>query len=318
MHTPAQTHTRSQLVSDTPLFLAQAVLETPVSARNTHTVSSGTWPQTHYERLCFLRYFPFEKWEKGVLWRHKRRWDKGTRGPTAFLPCSPQFSPACPWCNWGPIKQRPRPAFHWAVLPCFYRDLDASPGLSTRRGLPTRWVSDCVRESHSVMSNCMVHGIFQARILEWVAFPFSRGSSQPRDRTQVSCITGGFFASWAVREASHKVVVSNSIPPRALQGFYWRRQWGNWERERWRDRVRQGRHVSIGGCACSRRARISTPQEEQISFSILVWGYTKEFAQRAPFFTNIQKLKTTKLAWEQLYLAYLSPSWTSEAMEMKL
>ena len=40
-----------------------------------------------------------------------------------------------------------------------------------------------------------VHGILQARILEWVAFPFSRGSSQPRDRTQVSCIAGGFFNS---------------------------------------------------------------------------------------------------------------------------
>ena len=38
-----------------------------------------------------------------------------------------------------------------------------------------------------------VHGILQARILEWIAFPFSRGSSQPRDRTQVSHITGGFF-----------------------------------------------------------------------------------------------------------------------------
>ena len=41
----------------------------------------------------------------------------------------------------------------------------------------------------------MVHGILQARILEWVAFPFSRGSSQPRDQTQVSRITGGFFTS---------------------------------------------------------------------------------------------------------------------------
>ena len=38
-----------------------------------------------------------------------------------------------------------------------------------------------------------IHGILQARILEWVAFPFSRGSSQPRDWTQVSCIAGGFF-----------------------------------------------------------------------------------------------------------------------------
>ena len=40
-----------------------------------------------------------------------------------------------------------------------------------------------------------VHGILQARILEWVAFPFSRGSSQPRDRTQVSHIAGRFFTS---------------------------------------------------------------------------------------------------------------------------
>jgi len=46
-----------------------------------------------------------------------------------------------------------------------------------------------------------VHGILQARILEWVAFPFSRGSSQLRGRTQVSCIAGGFFTSWATREA---------------------------------------------------------------------------------------------------------------------
>ena len=46
-----------------------------------------------------------------------------------------------------------------------------------------------------------VHGILQARALEWVAFSFSRGSSQPRDRTQVSRIAGGFFTIWATREA---------------------------------------------------------------------------------------------------------------------
>ena len=46
-----------------------------------------------------------------------------------------------------------------------------------------------------------VHGILQGRILEWVAFPFSRGSSQPRDSTQVSRIAGGFFTSWATGEA---------------------------------------------------------------------------------------------------------------------
>ena len=42
-----------------------------------------------------------------------------------------------------------------------------------------------------------VHGILQARILEWVAFSFSRGASQPRDWIQVSHIAGGFFTSWA-------------------------------------------------------------------------------------------------------------------------
>ena len=50
----------------------------------------------------------------------------------------------------------------------------------------------------------IVHGILQARILEWVAFPFSRGSSQPRDRTQVSHIAGGLFTSWATREAHRR------------------------------------------------------------------------------------------------------------------
>ena len=54
----------------------------------------------------------------------------------------------------------------------------------------------------------IVHGILQARILEWVAFPFSRGSSQPRDWTQVSCIAGRFFTIWATREAPIPLSVS--------------------------------------------------------------------------------------------------------------
>ena len=44
--------------------------------------------------------------------------------------------------------------------------------------------------------DCTVHGILQARILERVAIPFSRGSSQPRDQTQVFCIAGRFFTIW--------------------------------------------------------------------------------------------------------------------------
>ena len=46
-----------------------------------------------------------------------------------------------------------------------------------------------------------VHGILLVRILEWVAIPFSRGSSQPRDRAQVSCIMGRCFTVWDTREA---------------------------------------------------------------------------------------------------------------------
>ena len=55
-----------------------------------------------------------------------------------------------------------------------------------------------VTQSYPTVCNPMdytVHGILQARILEWVALPFSSRSSQPRDRTQVSHIAGRFFTS---------------------------------------------------------------------------------------------------------------------------
>ena len=58
------------------------------------------------------------------------------------------------------------------------------------------------------------HGILQARKLEWVAAPFSRRSSQPRDRTQVSCIASGFFTSWVTREA-HESWCGEPIPSQA-------------------------------------------------------------------------------------------------------
>ena len=52
-----------------------------------------------------------------------------------------------------------------------------------------------------------VHEILQARILEWVAIPFSRGSYWPRDRTCISCIAGRFFTIWATREALFTTLV---------------------------------------------------------------------------------------------------------------
>ena len=53
-----------------------------------------------------------------------------------------------------------------------------------------------------------VHGILQARMLEWVAFPFFRGSYQTRDRTQVSGIAGGFFTNWTIREAQSDILAA--------------------------------------------------------------------------------------------------------------
>ena len=56
---------------------------------------------------------------------------------------------------------------------------------------------------HGLWPVSSVHGILQARILEWIAISFSRGSSWSRDRTQVSCIAGRRFTLWATREAQH-------------------------------------------------------------------------------------------------------------------
>ena len=68
--------------------------------------------------------------------------------------------------------------------------------------------------SHSVVSDSCdpmdcsppvssVHGILQARILEWVAISFSTGSSQPKDWTWVSCTVGRFFTDWTTREVPY-------------------------------------------------------------------------------------------------------------------
>ena len=72
--------------------------------------------------------------------------------------------------------------------------------------LAASWFSLKVKVAQSGPALCdpmdyTVHGILQVRILEWVAVPFSRGSSQPRDRTQVSGLVGRFFTSCVTREA---------------------------------------------------------------------------------------------------------------------
>ena len=55
------------------------------------------------------------------------------------------------------------------------------------------------------LSGSSVYGIFQARVQEWIAISFSRGSSRPRNRTQVSLIAGRRLTVWATREAINSV-----------------------------------------------------------------------------------------------------------------
>ena len=74
------------------------------------------------------------------------------------------------------------------------------PGIQSYKGPQSLLCLYQVKVAQSCLTLCdrmdyTVHGILQASILEWIAFPFSRGSSQPRDRTQVSRIAGGFFTS---------------------------------------------------------------------------------------------------------------------------
>ena len=63
-----------------------------------------------------------------------------------------------------------------------------------------------------------LHGILQARVLEWIAISFSRGSSWPRDQTQVSCIAGRRFTLWATRESQEAFPFPFSI---SSFGFLW-------------------------------------------------------------------------------------------------
>ena len=58
--------------------------------------------------------------------------------------------------------------------------------------------------------------ILQARILEWVAYPFSSGSSWPRSQTGISCIAGGSFTNWAIREAPQVMIIINPKTEKAL------------------------------------------------------------------------------------------------------
>ena len=97
-------------------------------------------------------------------------------------------------------------------------------------------VSLSVMSDSCGLPSSLVHGILQARILEWIATPFSRGSSQPRDRTRVSCTAGQFFTVWATRGQEERQgwgwgLYLSRCPHLSLMRF--------WKQSRWYSQVSQ-------------------------------------------------------------------------------
>ena len=99
------------------------------------------------------------------------------------------------------------PLYVLVIAACFWCKVKVDKFCCSRLAPIHLFCICCESESRSVVSDSLLpYGLYspwnsQARILEWVASPFSRGSSQPRDRIQVSHIAGRFFTSWATREA---------------------------------------------------------------------------------------------------------------------
>ena len=103
------------------------------------------------------------------------------------VPCVSLFSP--PWEQWHQLLWR-HEGTHSILCVCVCVCV---------------CVCRCVQlfaTSYTSSPGSSVHGISQARILEWVAISFSRGSSWPKDRTHVSCIAARCFTVWARREAT--------------------------------------------------------------------------------------------------------------------
>ena len=94
-----------------------------------------------------------------------------------------------------------------------------SPGHNTRMG--SRSLLQGIFPTHRLKPGLLHWGwiLYQLshkgspRVLDWIAYPFSSGSSQPRNQTWVSCIAGGFYTNWAIREALIYYTV-------ALKNFY--------------------------------------------------------------------------------------------------
>ena len=142
-----------------------------------------------------------DSWEPALRWPPFRDGLHGSQHPLSVsTPSDPPMYPfpRCPWYQWSSLVLS-LPPWLWHnekymfVLYSYFLRLYCAYSLNHARLFATPWTWAC--QAPLSMGN------LQAGILEWVALPSSRGSSQPRDRTQISHIAGGFFTDWATMEA---------------------------------------------------------------------------------------------------------------------
>ena len=143
----------------------------------------------------------------------------------SFLVMSDSFQPHGPTrllCPWGSPGKNTGVGCHFLFQGIFLTQ-GLNPGFLHCRRMLYLWATGIWKVKVKVDQLCLtlcetvdysrpgssVHGMLQARTLEWVAIPFSRGSSWPRDWTQVSWIAGRFFTIWATREAKWILSVLN-------------------------------------------------------------------------------------------------------------
>ena len=113
------------------------------------------------------------------------------------------------------------------------------------------------------------------RILNWAAYPFSRGSSQPRNRTRVSCVAGGFFTNRAIREVSCKcVIIFSSLRKKksVLPNSSWKVGAGPWAQgpvsSGWNELAQESQAIP-GEALCLPRAGLPGEEERRARLS---WG----------------------------------------------
>ena len=161
----------------------------------------------------------------------------------------------------------------------------AQPGY--RRMCPTL----CDSMNHSLLDSS-VYGILQARMLEWVAISFSRGSFPPRNWTQVSCFAGRFFTIWATRQAQERRYVINENKCVC-------------ERERWILRVPLGKILKKDLEVCSSKTVTIHKHKRQLDLIVQICAHFLQW-RKTPL--NVRPAASIASALHMLWIKWVTKS----------